>query len=140
MRMRNCSILILGYSLPSAIVIDNDGVYGKWIDLTFKETFEIDTCRIPRGSPWLNGRCERFHKSIKNEILYRVELTGIDHAMRFCIQYKEYYNKYRPHQSLKGSTPTKYLKDKPSVVDIANFNYQKIPEINGLVVRFEIAA
>ena len=137
-QFKNCSIN--GINLPSAIILDNDGIYGKWIDPTFKKLFEITTCRIPRGSPWLNGRCERLIKSIKHEVLYRIEVCNAEHAMRLCSQYRDYYNNYRPHQAIQGKAPQNIPVLAAPAVNIANFRYNKIKMIDGLITRFEMAA
>ena len=52
---------------PDYLIIDNDGIYGKWIDTYFNECFEIKILRIARGSPWQNGQIESFFKTLKFE-------------------------------------------------------------------------
>ena len=97
---------IEGSQLPSKMIIDNDGIYGHWIEKVFKE-FEIDVIRIPKGAPWCNGIVERFHFSLKRETLGRVILKDDSHVNTLCKRYQRYFNRWRAHQGINGEIPSK---------------------------------
>ncbi len=69
-------IQMSGYKLPSGLITDNDGIFGKWMEHDFLRYFDIVVWRTPPGQPlykkWCNGICERFHRSLKSEVLNRV--------------------------------------------------------------------
>ncbi len=90
---------------PEAIVRDNDGIYGKWLDKMLEEDFGVDPIPIPIKSPWENGRTERFNKSEKMEALTRIPIADESHCPELASKYRRYYNKKRPHQALGGQTP-----------------------------------
>ena len=122
---------------PSHLIIDNDGIYGKWIDRVLKADFDIDVIRIPKGQPWCNGVCERFHLTLKEEILNRITINDLSHAQQLCFEYQIFYNRYRPHQSLSGKPP---CNDQATTLPFDSKRVRKIKEVSGLITRFELAA
>ncbi|MBM4211907.1 MAG: transposase, partial [Gammaproteobacteria bacterium] len=48
---------------------------------------------------------ERFWRSLKQEKIYRVDLTSVREAKDAISQYIEFYNNHRLHQSLGYKTP-----------------------------------
>jgi len=137
-QFRNAAIS--NYEFPTTLIVDNDGIYGKWIDPTLKEQFGIDVKRIRYHMPWMNGVCERFHFSLKNEVMNRVGGISLSMIQKFGFLYRNYYNQIRPHQGIQGQTPAGNLKSHHSTLDVENFKYFKIKEIDGLITRFQIAA
>ena len=135
--LRNAAID--GFELPSKMIIDNDGIYGGWVEKVFKE-FEIDILRIPKGAPWCNGVVERFHLSLKKEIFSRISLKDDLHAISLCNHYQKYFNTGRPHQSIEGKTPSFDGKLVSIRAQTQKFRYVKVPEVFGLVTRFALAA
>ena len=131
---------ISGYKLPSALIADNDGIYGCWLDQAFKELFEIDVHHIPIKMPWKNGRCERFHLTIKTEILNRVDILDVAQARELCVLYQTHYNSSRPHQALNGKSPENKIQVDEETVKASNFPYVKTSLVGGLVTKFSIAA
>lgn len=135
-QFRNISIDC--FDFPEALIIDNDGIYGKWISPLMKSYFEIKVLRIPKKMPICNGRTERYHKTLKDEILNRVIIHDTRQVHYICCQYLDYYNRRRPHQSLDGNTPIKSMIPEKKIMKISGF--RKISEVGGLIMRFELAA
>ncbi len=136
-----CNASIAGYKLPTAIIADNDGIYGEWLDPTFKELFQIEIYHIPPKQPWKNGCCERFHLSLKEEILRRIDPFDVDHVRSLCFLYQNHYNFFRPHQSKKGKVPSKISKlAVPKTAHTSKIKYRKIENIDLLSTKFELVA
>jgi transposase InsO family protein len=136
-----CNASIAGFKLPTAMIADNDGIYGEWLDLTFKELFEIEVFHIPPKQPWKNGRCERFHLSLKKEILRRIDLFEVDQIQSLCVFYQNSYNVFRPHQGLKGKMPSKIFElTVPKIPNTSRIKYRRIEDVNLLSTNFELAA
>jgi putative transposase len=131
------NIAICGYTFPKSLIIDNDGIYGKWIDKRFRNEFKIRVHRIPKGKPWHNGTCERFHLTLKAEVLNRVLIYDLSQVQGLCTKYREYYNNYRPHQSLGGNTPNCNGSNVPK---FAYVKVRKSSEVDRLITRFHLAA
>ena len=83
-----CNASIAGFDLPTALIADNDGIYGKWLEEDLKELFGIDVFRAPYHQPWKNGRIDRYFKTIKDEIFHRVDVEDVLHAQELCVLYR----------------------------------------------------
>ena len=121
-------------------MLDNDGIYGAWLDQTLKKLFDIEVHHIPFKRPWENGRCERFHFTIKTEILERIDVRSVQHARELCFAYQDHYNSSRPHQAIEGCVPRKRASISFGDRCPANFSYKKTTVIGGLITEFSLAA
>ena len=131
---------ISGFALPTRLLTDNDGLFGHWLVRDFKKLFDIEVSAIPPGAPWLNGICERFHRSLKHEILRRVGDHDVATVRAWCVAYQDYYNKRRPHQGLGGRTPGNCASERPISKQPFTARYRACQELAGLVTRFEFVA
>lgn len=59
-----------------------------------------------KGRALDNIRIERFWRSLKWEKLYLEEYTTPKQLKKIVSDYMQYYNTYRPHQSLNYATPS----------------------------------
>jgi transposase InsO family protein len=57
-------------------------------------------------SPQTIGKVERFHQTIKKELLHKIRFTGIEDAIRKIHDYVRHYNFDRPHQGIGGARPS----------------------------------
>jgi len=74
---------------------------------------------IKPRSPHLNGKVERSQKTDKVEFWSLFDLTVNDLDLNSMIKgWQEFYNKKRPHSSLKGKTPFKKLQDVEHLIPI----------------------
>ena len=138
-QVRNCAIINNG-KLPGAMIRDNDAIFGKWFDPLLRE-FGITGIAIPYHSPWFNGHIERFHRSEKEEILYRIPIAGSAHAGKLCAHYTEFFNRLRPHQGINGQIPVTIGAGRPTTtVELAALRTKKTRILSGLVTHFELAA
>jgi putative transposase len=121
------SLILLGKLLitmgilgkPHAVRSDNDAVFKTWVFRTVLRFIGVRQQFTELGSPWQNGRIERFWRTLKSElrtkavksrlngqtIQTRMKLANVQ-AMQLLLEaFRLSYNTYRPHQSLQGATP-----------------------------------
>ena len=66
-------------------------------------------CRhIEPGSPWQNGKAERFNGTLRSECTEMETFHHRDHARAVCRLFQRYYNQERPHSSLGYQTPEEF--------------------------------
>lgn len=122
------SLILLGKLLitmgtvgkPQAIRSDNDAVFKTVLFRLMLKLIGVRQQFADLGSPWQNGRIERFWRTLKSElrtkavksrlngltIQTRMKLANVQ-AMQLLLEaFKFSYNAYRPHQSLSGITPS----------------------------------
>lgn len=69
---------------------------------------QVSVKHIEPGSPWQNGRNERFNGSLRDECLNLETFEHRDQARAVCRLYGRHYNEDRPHSSLGYRTPAEY--------------------------------
>ncbi len=60
---------------------------------------------IDPGAPWQNGYAESFHSRLRDELLNVEEFTSLREAKVLAKQWREDYNRRRPHSALGYQTP-----------------------------------
>lgn len=82
--------------------------------------YDINHHRIPKGKPLLNGYCERFQRTLYEELYQHIFRTkffnNISSLQEELDKYLTYYNFQRPHFGLdiRGAVPIDVLKSKRS--------------------------
>lgn len=125
---------------PRYLIIDNDAIYGSWIDPIMIEYFDIQTLRISPRCPWQNGTMERYWKSLQEELIFRLHIQDELSIKYFCSKYRRYYNDTRPHQGILGETPSQVRALIPLISDLSSLQYYKIKHAHGLFTEFRVAA
>ncbi len=103
------------YGLPCAIRSDNGTPFaGKCIGGLSRLSIwfirlGIIPERIEKGCPQENGRHERMHRTLKNDILDSAAKNLKEQQKAFDI-FRYDFNYYRPHESLNDQTPNDYHK------------------------------
>jgi putative transposase len=124
---RNCLVLLgklliaMGsYGVPRAVRSDNEAVFKTLAFRTVLKCIGVRQQFTALASPWQNGRIERFWRTVKFELQTTARQSvaqgiAVQTRMKFasvaamgCLleAFKDGYNLDRPHQSLKGATPT----------------------------------
>ena len=99
------------HGLPEAIYVDNGspwggGVPGQWTPLRlWLLKLGIKTIHSKPYHPQGRGKNERFHRSLKAEVLALAPLLGFDDAQAAFDRWRHIYNRERPHQALSFATP-----------------------------------
>ena len=68
----------------------------------------VEARHIDPGSPWQNGRNERFNGSLRDECLNLETFHNRDHARALVKLFGRHYDERRPHSSLGYSTPKEF--------------------------------
>lgn len=98
------------YGLPRRMTMDNGPPWGHEGDVyTGLELWlmrqGIEVCHSRPYHPQTQGKLERFHRSMKAELLTDRTLIDLDAAQQIFDQWREIYNHQRPHQALNFNVP-----------------------------------
>lgn len=100
------------YGMPIGIAVDNGPPWGTGANprsLTRLGVWLIEIgvklVHISPGHPQSNGKDERFHRSLKHELLSRRAFQDHHDAQRAFDRWREIYNHERPHESLAMDVP-----------------------------------
>ena len=92
-----------GEKKPDIIMHDRDSKFSKdFVSIVKKNGMRTNA--LPKGSPNLNGRTEKFVGQIKSECLSKFILFGRRHLDHIVAEYVDYFNKQRAHSS-RGNLP-----------------------------------
>lgn len=81
---------------PSIVMHDRDAKFTKEFVAKLEE-HGVRHNALPKASPNLNGRCERFVGTIRWECLDKFIIFGKRHLDYLCVEFTEYYNRHRSH-------------------------------------------
>lgn len=97
--------------LPDSVLCDNGNPWGTsgMSGYTKFEVFLMDYGILPiHGKPLhpqTQGKEERFHRTLKNELLKYVSIRNLSHAQREFDAFRKEYNEERPHCALNYAVP-----------------------------------
>lgn len=98
------------YGMPKAILTDNGAQFaGPHKGISRFERWLMDLDIIPIHSrpmhPQTQGKIERFHRTMKNELLKYNDFQNISDAIQGLDSWKKKYNEVRPHEALGMKCP-----------------------------------
>jgi len=97
------------YGKPKEVLTDQGRQYFAWRGKNdFQKRLKADGIQhvVARAHhPQTVGKCERFWKTVQDELWHRVTLRDLDDARERLKRFVEHYNFQRPHQKLGGLTP-----------------------------------
>lgn len=98
------------YGLPDSILSDNGSQFSgfrKGYTQFERWLMELDILPIHGRikHPQTQGKIERFHRTMKQELLNHVSISNIDDAEAQFLDWREKYNNIRPHEALGMKTP-----------------------------------
>ena len=97
------------FGVPEHIRSDNGS---EFIARTIQQGLkghQIKTLYIDPGSPWQNGYIESFHSRFRDECLNREWLLNLREARIVIEDWRQHYNKERPHSRLGYISPKKFM-------------------------------
>lgn len=68
----------------------------------------VETLYIEPGSPWENGYSESFNSKLRDELLNRELFLSLTEAKVVVEEYRQHYNRRRPHSALGYKTPAEF--------------------------------
>lgn len=98
------------YGLPRRITADNGPPWGSNIagGLSALEVWlmrlGIDVSHSRPHHPQTQGKLERFHQTLKREVLHR-SFSDLAHCQASMEQWRQQYNHFRPHEALAQQPP-----------------------------------
>jgi transposase InsO family protein len=98
------------YGLPAAMLMDNGSPWGdRDVRFTGLSLWLVRLgIRVSHGRPYhpqTQGKDERFHRTLKFEVLRHFNFTTLEHCQRQFDVFRDRYNLRRPHDALKLDTP-----------------------------------
>jgi transposase InsO family protein len=98
------------YGKPAKLLTDEGRAFYSWSGEQTKFQHYVDDQRIEHivadpHSPTTTGKVERFHQTIKRELIRRVKFKGYADAVEKIRAFVHHYNYERPHQGLGGARP-----------------------------------
>lgn len=98
------------FGLPDSILTDNGATFAGFKGgYTQFERMLMDQDILPIHGriyhPQTQGKIERFHRSLKNEILYLRNIQNLDEAAQTFKNWQRIYNFERPHSALGNKCP-----------------------------------
>jgi putative transposase len=120
---------------PEMILHDRDVKFTKEFTATVKDA-GMKTTPLPKGSPNLNGRCERFIGTIRWECLDKFIIFGKRHLDYVISEFVSYYNHHRAHMEREYLPPVRSAE--PEEVETLKLSEVVVKShIGGLVKSFE---
>jgi len=104
------------YGLPNQINVDNGNPWGhsSGVRYTSLTIWLIRLgIKVTHSRPWhpqTNGKIERFHRTLKNDVISRNKIRNYKHAQNLFDEWREVYNYIRPHQAIGLLTPSQRYK------------------------------
>ena len=111
-----------GYGLPDQINVDNGNPWGN--SRLFKHTkltiwlmrLGIKVTHSRPFHPQTNGKVERFHRTLKKDVLSRNSIKNFKHAQILFDEWREIYNTKRPHEGIGMLIPADRYKPSQKVM------------------------
>ncbi len=119
---------------PEMIIHDGDVKFTKEFTKTVKDT-GMKTNPLPKGSPNLNGRCERFIGTIRWECLDKFIIFGKRHLDYVVGEFVDYYNHHRSHMERDWLPPIRDVPDEVATLKMDQIEVKSY--VGGLVKSFE---
>jgi transposase InsO family protein len=112
--------------LPESLLCDNGNPWGnsQTTGYTQFEIWLMEYGILPIHGrirhPQTQGKAERFHKTIKEELLKHTQLKNMVHAQECFDIFRECYNNERPHEALNMGVPSDFYQSsrrrKPEII------------------------
>jgi len=119
---------------PDIVIHDLDTKFTKEFTAKIRER-GMRTNPLPKASPNLNGRCERFIETIKLECLRKFIVFGKRHLDHLVSEFVDYYNHQRSHMEREHLPP---VREEPEEVGTLTMEQIEIKSwVGGLVKSFE---
>ncbi len=119
---------------PDIVMHDKDTKFTKEFVAKLKE-HGVRTNALPKTSPNLNGRCERFIQTIKLECLAKFIIFGKQHLDYLLADFTVYYNKVRSHMEREHLPPMGVIPDEVETLKMDQLVIKS--HVGGLVKSFE---
>jgi transposase InsO family protein len=119
------------------LIRDRGSQFTTSFDAVFQAA-DIEVITTAIRAPVVNAIQERWHRSVRAELLDRTLVWNLSHLRRVLAEYESFYNEHRPHRALDQAAPLKPLPD--NVVDLNHFRVARHDRIGGILHEYHMAA
>lgn len=105
--------VFMEYGLPKQFNVDNGNPWGhsqllKHTALTvWLMRLGIKVTHSRPYHPQTNGKIERFHRTLKKDVISRNKIVDFSHAQKLFDEWRKVYNEERPHEAIGMLVPAK---------------------------------
>jgi len=103
---------MIQYGVPGYIRSDNGNEFIAAKVQQWLANNQIKAIYIDPGSPWQNRYIESFHSRFRDECLSREMLLNLRQARVVIADWRQHYNRERPHSRLSYLSPEDYIQTK----------------------------
>ena len=103
---------MIQYGVPGYIRSDNGPEFIATKVQQWLRDNQIKAIYIDPGSPWQNGYIESFHSRFRDECLSREMLLNLREARVVIADWRQHYNRERPHSRLGYLSPEDFIHTK----------------------------
>ena len=103
---------MIQYGVPDYIRSDNGPEFIATKVQRWLRDNQIKAIYIDPGSPWQNGYIESFHSRFRDECLSREMLLNLREARVVIADWRQHYNRERPHSRLGYLSPEDFIQTK----------------------------
>ena len=122
---------------PKKIRVDNGPEFTSFHFVQWAKEKEIQIQYIQPGKPVQNSFIERFNRSYRQEILSAFLFERIPQVRELTEEWISIYNRQRPHDSLNGLTPERFLLKYGKLSEFTTF--QQDVNINENFIHLNVA-
>ena len=119
------------------VLHDRDASFTAAFDAVFRAA-GVRVIRSAVQAPRMNSVMERWIGSCRRELLDRTLVWNQRHLMIVVREYEDFYNRHRPHRTLKQAAPLRPLLD--SVTDLDQFRVQRRDRAGGVIHEYRLVA
>ena len=134
------------YGMPITMLVDNGAPWGNDLYHPFTSLtvwllqLGVRVVHSRPRHPQTLGKLERFHKSLKSELLQGSIYTDLHHCQSSFDAWRDFYNLQRPHHALDLNTPASQYtispRPFPEVLPVIEYNTDdqvRIVDVNGRI-------
>jgi putative transposase len=115
--------------------------HGSQFTASFDAVFaaaDIEIIATAVRAPVMNAIQERWHRSVRAELLDRTLVWNLAHLRHALGEYESFYNEHRPHRALGQAAPMRPLPD--NVVDLDHFRITRRDRMGGILHEYHMVA
>ena len=120
------------FGAPKFLRTDNGSEFIAKALVRWLKDQDVQSRFIDQGSPWQNGRNERFNGTLRNEFLNQEVFHHVDHARALVHLYKRKYNTERPLSRLKYWPPLEFALGQGMKVRREWYSFGNMARLRGL--------
>jgi putative transposase len=114
---------------------------GPQFNVAFDAVFQaagIQIITTAAQAPVMNAIKERWHRSVRAELLDRALVWNLTNLRRVLSEYESFYNGHRPHRALGQAAPLRPLPE--NVIDLDHFRVTRHDRIGGILHEYHLVA